>query len=172
MTLTQAEVIRLFDYRDGELYWKERPRSDFKSDLAWKQWNPKHAGKRAGCHSMQYASVAVNRVHYPLHRVVFLWHHGYLPEIVDHADCNPSNNNINNLRAATKADNQRNMKKPSNNSSGYKGVVWSKPCQKWMARIKYKGKQLHFGVFQSIEEAALCVKQHRERLHGAFANHG
>lgn len=172
MELTQELVRRLFEYRDGELYWKTRPRSDFKTELAYLQWNPKHSGKRAGHLPAKHGSVAINKRHYPIHRVIFLWHHGYLPEIVDHADCDPANNKIENLRAATKADNQRNMRKPQNNSSGYKGVVWSKPCQKWMARIKYKGKHLHFGVFNDIEEAVACVKQQRERLHGAFANHG
>jgi hypothetical protein len=172
MALTQEEAHRLFEYRDGTLYWKERQRSDFKSELAWKQWNPKHAGKRAGCHSMQYASIAVNRVHYPLHRVIFLLHHGYLPEIVDHADCNPRNNNISNLRAATKADNQRNSGMFAHNTSGIKGVVWSKNAKKWLARVKVNGRDKHLGSFDDIELAELVAQEARSKYHGAFANHG
>lgn len=172
MSLTQEEAHRLFEYKDGALYWRERPRSDFNSDLAWKQWNPKHAGKRAGCYSMQYVTVAVNRVHYPLHRIIFLWHHGYLPEIVDHADCNPRNNDISNLRAATKADNQRNSGMFAHNTSGIKGVVWSKSAKKWIARIKFFGKTKHLGTFESKELAADFVQLAREMLHGKFANHG
>jgi len=171
-TLTQEEVRRLFEYRDGNLFWKNRPRSDFKSDLAWKQWNPKHAGKKAGCHSMLYASVAINKVHYPLHRIIFLWHHGYLPEIVDHADCNPKNNDITNLRAATKAENQRNSGMFAHNTSGIKGVIWSKACKKWTARVKVNGYGKHLGVFESKELAAEFVQLAREMLHGKFANHG
>jgi hypothetical protein len=171
-TLTQEEALRLFEYRDGALYWKERPRSDFKTDLAWKQWNPKHAGKRAGCWSIHHVTVAINRKHYQLARIIFLMHHGYLPFIVDHADCNPQNNDISNLRAATKADNQRNAGMYAHNTSGIKGVVWSKLAKKWLARVKFKGVTKHLGTFKSKDDAAEFVQLAREMLHGAFANHG
>lgn len=172
MTLTQEEAHRLFEYKDGALYWKERPRAAFKTDLAWKQWNPKHAGKRAGCWSGHHVTVGINRVNYPLARIVFLMHSGYLPEIVDHADCNPMNNDISNLRAATKADNQRNAGMYAHNTSGAKGVVWSKACNKWIARIKVMGRSKHLGVFSSKEDATEFVQLAREMVHGAFANHG
>jgi hypothetical protein len=172
-SLTQAEVKELFEYRDGALFWKARPRSDFKSDLAFKQWNPKYAGKKAGHYRKKsHSTVAINRVAYGLHRIIFLWHYGYLPEIVDHADCNPENNLIENLRAANKAENQRNSGMFSHNTSGYKGVVWSKSCQKWIARIKLSGKTRHLGVFSDKELAAEFVHLAREMLHGKFANHG
>ena len=170
--LTQEEAHRLFEYKDGELYWKERPRSDFQSDLAWKQWNPKHAGKRAGCWSGHHVTVGINRSHHSLARIIFLIHHGFLPEIVDHADCNPMNNDIKNLRAATKADNQRNVGMYAHNTSGAKGVVWSKACNKWIARIKVMGQTKHLGVFVSKADAAEFVQLAREMVHGAFANHG
>lgn len=170
--ITQAEVKRLFDYRDGALYWKERPRADFKTDLAWKQWNPKHAGKRAGCWSGHHATVSISKRHYPLARIIFLWHHGYLPEIVDHADCNPMNNDINNLRAATKADNQRNAGMYAHNTSGIKGVCWHTAAKKWMVQIKVKGKKHYLGIFKDIELAELVAQEAREKFHGAFANHG
>lgn len=170
--LTQEEAHRLFEYRDGELFWKERPRSDFKTDLKWKQWNPKHAGKRAGCYSSSYATIGINKVHYQVHRIIYLWHHGFLPEIVDHADCNPKNNDISNLRAATKADNQRNAGMYAHNTSGIKGVVWSKAAKKWLARVKFMGVSKHLGTFESKNDAAEFVQLAREMLHGAFANHG
>lgn len=172
MSLTQEEAHRLFEYKDGVLLWRDRPRSDFNSDLAFKQWNPKHAGKKAGCWSSHHASVSINKKQYPLARIIFLMHYGYLPEIVDHADCNPMNNDISNLRAATKAENQRNAGMFSHNTSGVKGVVWSKACQKWIARIKVMGQTKHLGTFESKELAAEFVQLARETLHGSFANHG
>ena len=172
MTLTQEEAHRLFEYRDGALYWKERPRSDFNSDLAFKQWNPKHAGKKAGCWSGHHVTVGINRKHHPLARIIFLMQHGYLPEIVDHADCNPMNNNISNLRAATKAENQRNSGMFAHNTSGFKGVMWHKTHKKWIGRIKVNGKSKHLGTFNSKEEAAEFVQLARKQLHGQFANHG
>jgi hypothetical protein len=171
MTLTQEEAHRLFEYRDGVLIWKERPRSDFKTDLAWKQWNPKHAGNLAGCWSGHHVTVGINRVQHPLARVIFLMHHGYLPEIVDHADCNPMNNDVNNLRAATKSDNQRNTGMYAHNTSGVKGVVWSTACNKWIARVKVNGKTKHLGVFADMELADLVAQEARNKFHGVFARH-
>jgi len=171
-TLTQEEAHRLFEYRDGVLFWRERPRSDFKTDLAWKQWNPKHAGKIAGCWSGHHVTVAINRVHQPLARVIFLWHHGYVPEIVDHADCNPKNNDISNLRAATKADNQRNAGMYAHNKSGIKGVCWHTAAKKWMAQIKVNGIKKYLGIYADIELAELVAQEARRKYHGKFSNHG
>ena len=170
--ITQEQAHNLFEYKDGMLYWKERPRSDFKNDLAFKQWNPKYIGKRAGCWVGTHVTVRINKISYPLARIVFLMHNGYLPEIVDHADCNPMNNNITNLRAATKAENQRNSGMYAHNTSGYKGVAWSNACKKWVARIKIMGVCKHLGVFETKELANEFVTLAREMLHGNFANHG
>lgn len=172
MTLTQEEAHRLFDYKDGALYWKERPRADFKTDLAWKQWNPKHAGERAGCWSGHHVTVGINNKSHPLARVIFIWHHGFLPEIVDHADCNPMNNQISNLRAATKAENQRNAGMFAHNTSGYKGVIFNKRSKKWNAQIKIFGLNKYLGTFADKETAAEFVQLAREMIHGNFANHG
>ena len=172
MELTQEFVKRLFDYRDGQLYWKERPRSDFNTELAYLQWNPKHAGKQAGCYSgNRHGLVAINRKHYQLHRIIFFWHYGYFPKIVDHADCNPQNNKIENLRAATKAENQRNNGMFSHNTSGYKGVVWSKLARKWLARVKVNGKTKHLGSYEDVELADLVAQEARNKYHGNFARH-
>jgi hypothetical protein len=172
MTLTQEEAHRLFEYKDGELFWKERPRSDFKTDLTWKQWNPKHAKTKAGCWSGHHVTVGINCVQHSLARIVFLMHQGYLPEIVDHADCNPMNNDISNLRAATKAENQRNAGMFAHNTSGIKGVIWDKRSNKWIGRIKVNGKCKHLGTFKSKEDAREFVQLTRKELHGEFANHG
>ena len=172
MTLTQEEARRLFEYKDGALYWKERPRSDFKTDLAWKQWNPKHIGKLAGCWSGHHVTVGINNKNHPIARVIFVWHHGFLPEIVDHADCNPMNNDISNLRAATKAENQRNAGMYAHNTSGFKGVVFNKRAKKWNAQIKIFGKNKYLGTFPNKEIAAEFVQLAREMVHGNFANHG
>ena len=168
-SLTQEQVLALFEYRDGELYWRERPRSDFKTDITYLQWNPKHAGKRAGCYSGPYVTTRIDNVPHSLQRIIFLMHHGYLPEIVDHADCNPKNNKIENLRAATKADNQRNQPLPRHNTSGHKGVVWHKAGQKWLARIKHAGRSIHLGSFKNIEDAVKVATLAREKYHGEFA---
>ena len=47
----------------------------------------------------------------------------------------------------------KNIKTPTTNTSGHKGVSWDKRRKKWRAYIFYKGKQIHLGVFQNIEEA-------------------
>jgi len=52
----------------------------------------------------------------------------------------------------TQANNKRPMKKPKDNTSGYKGVSIHKPTGKWRARI-FKGKEIHLGLFDKIEDA-------------------
>ena len=81
MTLIQDEAHRLFEYRDGMLFWKVRPLSDFTDIGSHKRWNSRSANKQAGSCAGIYANVSINKVRYQIHRVVFLMHHGFLPQV-------------------------------------------------------------------------------------------
>ena len=88
---------------------------------------------------------------------------------VDHADGEPLNNRRENLRLATRAENMRNMKRRRDNTSGVKGVNWSKHNSKWAAGIKHNGKRHFLGYFDNAEEAHAAYLQAAEELFGDFA---
>jgi hypothetical protein len=91
---------------------------------------------------------------------------------VDHKDGNPLNSIRPNLRLATRAENVRNTRTPKNNTSGYKGVSWNKPLQKWRARIKVNNKNIHLGLFDDPELAHKAYCEAADKYHGEYANHG
>jgi len=170
MELTQEKVHELFEYRDGELFWKKRPVTDFLSEHDANQWNSKHAGTRAGCYGKKpYVYTAIGHKNIAIHRLIFLMQYGYLPKMIDHADGNPRNNKIENLREATPLQNQRNQKLPSHNTSGFKGVIWHKKLNKWMVKIKVNKIQKYFGIYEDIELADLVAQEARNKYHGNFA---
>ena len=164
--ITYEEVKELFDYKDGELYWKKPLNSTMRKrkyyDLGDK------AGKQ---HSAGYVQICLNRRLYLAHRLIFLWHHGYLPRVLDHIDGNRLNNKIENLRAATYSENQFNRKIGKNNTSGHKGISWSLQYQKWLARIWCHGKAIYLGKYDNLDDAVKAVKLKREELHKEFARH-
>ena len=96
---------------------------------------------------------------------------GYLPKFIDHIDCNPSNNKIENLREATFSQNQHNTKKRITNTSGVKNVHWYKPLKKWMVYIMINKKRKHLGYFNNIELAELVAQEARNKYHGKYARH-
>ena len=157
--LTQLFVQEIFDYKDGFLYWKR------------KGVGIKH-GQKAGTSSKQkygfQLSVRINKERYLIHRVIFLWHHGYMPDEIDHIDRDNLNNKIENLRAATRSQNNANRRhKP--HSSKFMGVHLSQG-KYWCAMIKINGKTTHIGYFKSESEAALAYNQYAIKHHGEFAN--
>jgi len=157
MTITQQTLLNAFLYKDGVLYWKISPSPSVK------------IGAIAGCLNNGYTLISINKTYIHAHRAIFLMHHGFLPEIVDHIDGNRSNNQLNNLRAATKAQNAWNSKLHKHNTSGVRGVSWNKQTKKWRAAINVNGKALHLGRFNDIKEAENAVKLARETYHGHFA---
>lgn len=160
--ITYDEAIAAFEYRDGELFWK--PWTTLKGKTA------KSAGQKAGYISHYgYWKVGYKRNVYYAHQIIFLLHHGYIPSVVDHADHNTGNNRIENLRAADKATNAQNSKVRSDNTSGVKGVTWSKCAQKWQARIHVYGKNVYLGLFDDINLAEAAISEMRSVLHGEFA---
>lgn len=88
---------------------------------------------------------------------------------VDHIDGDMLNNVLSNLRVATNQQNKYNTKKPSNNSSGFKGVSFSKCANKWHAYISAENKRFHLGLFLTPEEAHAAYCSAAKKLHGEFA---
>jgi len=97
--------------------------------------------------------------------------HGYLPKVVDHINGNTQDNRIENLRAATYTENQRNSRINKNSSSGVKNVVWHKQRQKWSVRILVNKKTKSFGLYDDIELADLVAQEARNKYFGSFARH-
>ena len=120
-----------------------------------------------------YYTVAIGKKNYMLHRLVWIYHYGDIPDgmQIDHIDGNPLNNQIENLRLATPSQNQQNSKIRSNNTSGIKGIRWYERSKKWKVQICINGKYKFIGYFDILEEAEAAITAARNNLHGGFARH-
>lgn len=106
-----------------------------------------------------------------IHRIVasaFIY--GYSENIeIDHIDKVKTNNNIENLRLATSAQNSANIAKKQGTSSKYKGVSFNKNAGKWHAQIRHNGKRKHIGYFNNEIDAAVEYDKMANKLKGEYA---
>lgn len=161
MKITQEMVKEYFSYNHdtGSLTWLKDSGSN------WCK------GKVAGTKAGDYLRVSFKGKRFYVHRLVYLFHHGYLPDTVDHINGNGSDNRIENLRGCTQAENNLNSKIPKSNTSGVKGVSWNKQHNRYKGIVQYKGKQYFIGYFDNLEEASKNVASKRQELHGLFHRH-
>jgi hypothetical protein len=89
--------------------------------------------------------------------------------MVDHINDDSLDNRRENLRVCTNAQNLVNTGKPKSNTSGFKGVSWSKFAKKYQAYISKNGKRFHLGYFDDNTTAALAYDYAAIELHGPFA---
>lgn len=122
--------------------------------------------------SKGYLTTFINKKHYSMHRLAFLYMTGSIPEFVDHINGIRDDNRWENLRPANIKQNGWNRKINSNNKSGYKGVHFQKCSGKWVGQVRVGDKKVRVGTFNSAEEAAKEVMLAREKYHGEFCNHG
>jgi hypothetical protein len=89
---------------------------------------------------------------------------------VDHKDGDGLNNQRYNIRWADTRQNAMNSKTKSSNTSGYKGVYWSKIRKKWIARINTRAnKTTHLGVFCVKKHAVTVYNKAAKKYYGRFA---
>jgi hypothetical protein len=109
------------------------------------------------------------------HRIAWAMHYGDWPPDgfdVDHINGNRDDNSIVNLRLATRSQNIANSKRSKLNTSGVKGVTWSKRERKWMAQIRVAGKRINLGYYSCIEDAGRAYRTAAMTHFGDFANFG
>lgn len=157
--LTQEYLHSLFDYKDGELFWKIS------------RFGASRNSPAGSITNRNYRVVYIDYKQQSMHRMIFLYHHGFLPKCVDHIDGNPSNNKIENLREANNFQNAQNSKNWATNTSGFKNVHICNKTKKWRVRISINGKRVHIGSFEDIELADLVAQEARDKYHGKFARH-
>lgn len=89
---------------------------------------------------------------------------------VDHKNRNGLDCRRENLRLATYSQNSANVKTPSRNTTGYRGVVREKRRRSpWLAQIKKENKQYYLGLHKTAEDAARAYDKAAKELYGEFA---
>lgn len=114
-----------------------------------------------------YRRVSVDGKRYLAHRVAWLFVHGDWPaKLIDHKNGVKSDNSIGNLRQADHRMNNENQRSPrADGSSGFLGVHWSTQASKWHAKLWTKGRSIHVGYFDNVEEAYAAYVAAKRKIH-------
>jgi hypothetical protein len=129
------------------------------------------AGTIAGSLSSHgYVKIIVSKRTYSAQRLAWLYMNGEWPKgEIDHKDNNRTNNSWDNLREATKSQNQSNAAVRKDNKSGFKGVTWDRRSNKWRAAIRFNKKRFSLGGYDTAEEAYAAYCAAATKYHGEFA---
>ena len=141
-------------------------------DLRWRvdrQGGGKKGSLAGGIDNQGYRRVAVDRVYYAAHRLIWKLHYGIDPtQTIDHINHDRVDNRITNLREATRQEQMRN--RSASGLSELLGVSWHKQNRKWQAQITINGTQKYLGTFPSESEAGRAYNEAAAEHFGEFAN--
>ncbi len=156
------KIIKYKDYAEVVLYKRDNTEktrtkidlSDIKKikDIRWNH--------------TYYGYVGSNKKGF-LHRYIMGVDKGYE---IDHINHNTLDNRRQNLRICTRQQNGRNQKIRTDNTSGVKGVYYSKDKRKkrWRALIFINGKEIHLGRYMTKEEATQVREDAEIRYYGEY----
>lgn len=144
----QALVRKFFNYDalTGDLTWRLPTRN---SDV----------GDTVGAISNGYKQVSIGSVLYKVHHIIWLYAYGYIPDFLDHDNHNGLDNRLCNLNEVTQVENNRNMSKRKDNSSGHTGIRIT-PLGNFVVRVA----QNHIGTFDDIAKAITARDSEYVRL--------
>ena len=158
--INQATVQHYFTYAGGKLFWKNT--SNKRTDLKNKQvGNISDPG---------YYKTSINNTSYYVHQLIFLYHHGVMPEMVDHENHNRLDNRIENLRGVDRNTSARNYPKRIDNKTGQTGVLRTK-FGKYRAYINYDKVRYQLGEYVLLADA-ITARKAAEKKFGYHPNHG
>lgn len=168
INIRELEVERLrelldYDPETGAFRWKVAHGFGLPGEVAGHVTGGVGKGRQTN-----YIRIRIDTIRYPGHHLAWLYVTGEPPESeVDHWDNDGTNNAWNNLRPASRGQNEYNKGLRADNTSGVKGVRLTKRGT-WEAKIKHDGKREHLGTFKTIEGATEAYAKASARLHGEF----
>jgi len=164
--ITHERLLELLEYnpKSGIFRWKDSRNG--RLDI----------GSIAGTTNRKgYRAICVDAVVYGAHRLAWFYTYKSWPNgQIDHINHDRADNRLGNLRDVSASENQKNQRNrpiSKDNPSGVLGVYWRKGQNKWGARIKHLGREMHLGCFNSLEEATR-VRKSAEVEFGFHENHG
>lgn len=158
----QEYLKECFDYdpNTGNLTWKHRPLSHFKTEAAFKRWNQMFPGKIAGYKNKSkqnddlfYLTVTLDNKIRKAHVLCWIWYYGYEPERLDHIiEGNGTDNRICNLREISTSNNARKATTKKSNTSGVKGASLTK-YGNYEVSLKVNKKSMYIGKYDDVNYA-------------------
>lgn len=167
--ITQERLKELFEYEEdtGRL-------------RRLKAIGAKKSGSYATSKTKQgYLQAQIDGRTYTVHRLVYLYHFGEFPTMLDHINSDKVDNRLTNLRVATSTQNACNTKKRKDNTSGTKGITYCNTHKAWLAKVNKDSKVVVSKTFKGSfddetikQEAINWITTARQQHHGEFANNG
>jgi hypothetical protein len=158
--ISRAKLLETVHYDPitGAFTWL--PRKDVAANI-----NSRIVGKPAGTVNADgYLVITINGIHYYAHRLAVFYMTGRFPrKDTDHWDTDRSNNKWENLRPATKGQNQANRGPNINSQTGVKGVH---PFN-GQYRAKFRGETLGYGP--TPESIAHLYREAERKFFGRFS---
>lgn len=149
--LNQRLVRKLFRYENGNLFWQVRTNSriDFENPVG----TP---------HTNGYLKTKIFKQDFYIHRLVYLFHKGLMPDFVDHVNRKRDDNRIENLRECSHSNNHGNREHLG-------GIKFNEKHGNWKARITKNKVHFWIGTFATKAEAVEAYNKTSKKLFGAFA---
>lgn len=129
------------------------------------------AGAVAGGYDRhRYMQIMYKGKNYKAHRLAWMLTYGEEPSGgIDHADGNPCNNALSNLRVCCQSKNAANMKLRRDSSTGFKGVSYRKDTGRYAAYLTVNYKRKCLGCYDTAEQAHSAYVEAAKSHFGEFA---
>lgn len=106
------------------------------------------------------------RTHVKMHHDIFGKCSG---KVLDHANRNGLDNRKQNLRFATRSQNNANARVKTNSKSQVKGCWFNPKTNLWVSWLAFEGKKIYVGKFKNLEDAKIAFANKHKQVYGEFS---